>query len=202
VYGSEAWLSICGFGQTCGIVCHVASDQKIIEKILSRDRKTLLIFYRRYAPKLSRFIAGKVANPEDAEEVLQDTLYAFLEAIRDFQGQSTLQTFLFSICQHKVVDYYRRKKLKHAVFSQMPQLEALISPLVSPEEELDAVLVKEKIHAVLGRLLPRHRQILILKYFDGLSVGEIAGRLAMTFKSVESQLFRARKAFVEHFISL
>jgi RNA polymerase sigma-70 factor (ECF subfamily) len=177
-------------------------DQEIITKILSRDRRTLSLFYRRYAPKLSRFIAGKVANQEDAQEVLQDTLYAFLEAIRDFHGQSTVQTFLFSICQHKVVDYYRKKKLKHAVFSQMPQLEAIISPIVSPEEELDATLVKEKIHSVLGRLLPRHRQILLLKYLDGLSVEEIAKHLAMTFKSAESQLFRARKAFVEYFISI
>jgi len=174
----------------------------MITKILSRDRKTLSLFYRRYAPKLSRYIALKVANPGDAEEVLQDTLYAFLEAIRDFQGQCTVQTFLFSICQHKVIDYYRKKKLKHAVFSQMPQLEAMISQLYSPEEELDATLVKEKIHAVLGRLLPRHRQILMLKYLDGLSVAQIAKHLAMTFKSVESQLFRARKAFVQHFISI
>lgn len=177
-------------------------DTNLIPKILARNRRALLEFYRRYAPKLSRYIRGKVANPSDAEEVLQDTLYAFLEAIRDFQGQCTVQTFLFSICQHKVIDYYRKKKLKHAVFSQMPQLEAIISPLLSPEEELDVTLVKEKIHAVMGRLLPRHRQILLLKYLDGLSVEEIAKRLAMTFKSVESQLFRARKAFAEHFISI
>jgi RNA polymerase sigma-70 factor (ECF subfamily) len=177
-------------------------DTNLIPKILARDRRALLTFYRRFAPKLSRFITGKVANPGDAEEVLQDTLYAFLEAIRDFQGKSNIQTFLFSICQHKVIDYYRKKKLRHAVFSQMPQLEAIISPLLGHEEELDAVLVKEKIHAVLGRLLPRHRQILMLKYLDGLSVAQIAKHLAVTFKSVESQLFRARKAFVQHFISI
>lgn len=177
-------------------------DKELVSKILTRDRRALLVFYRRYAPKLSRFIAGKIANPADAEEVLQDTLFAFLEATRDFQGKSTIQTFLFSICQHKVIDYYRRKKLKHAVFSQMPQLEAIISPLIGPEDQLDVTLVREKIHAVLGRLLPRHRQILMLKYLDGLSVSEIAKRLTMTFKSVESQLFRARKAFVERFISI
>ena len=84
----------------------------------------------------------------------------------------------------------------------MPQLEAIISPLVSPEDQLDATLVKEKIHTVLANLLPRHRQILTLKYLEGLSVEEIAKHLAMTFKSVESQLFRARKAFVQHFISI
>ena len=177
-------------------------DAILIPKILARDRRALLLFYHRYAPKMSRFIAGKVGNPADAEENLQDTLFAFLEAIRDFQGKSNIQTFLFSICHHKVIDYYRRKKIKHAVFSQMPQLEVLISQLSGPEEQLDAVLVKEKIQAVLGRLLPRHRQLLILKYLDGLSVAEIAKQLTLSFKSVESQLFRARKAFVEHFISL
>ena len=177
-------------------------DAILIPKILARDRRALLLFYHRYAPKMSRFIAGKVGNPADAEEILQDTLFAFLEAIRDFQGKSNIQTFLFSICHHKVIDYYRRKKIKHAVFSQMPQLEVLISQLSGPEEQLDAVLVKEKIQAVLGRLLPRHRQLLILKYLDGLSVAEIAKQLTLSFKSVESQLFRARKAFVEHFISL
>lgn len=177
-------------------------DEMLISQILKRDRRALLAFYRRFAPKLSRFIATKIGNPSDAEEILQDTLYAFLEAIRDFQGKSNIQTFLFSICQHKIIDFYRRKKIRHAVFSQMPQLEALISPLLSPEEELDVTLAKEKIHTVLGRMLPRYRQILILKYLEGHSVSEIAQQLTITFKSVESQLFRARKAFVELFISI
>ena len=178
------------------------TDNDLITKILARDRRSLLLFYRRFAPKLTRFIATKIASPQDGEEILQDTLYGFLEAIRDFQGKSNIQTFLFSICQHKIIDFYRRKKMKHAVFSQMPQLESLVSPLMSPEEALDVTVTKEKIHAVLGRLLPRYRQILVLKYIEGHSVEEISGKLTLTFKSVESQLFRARKAFVELFISI
>ena len=180
----------------------VVEDTKLISKILARDRVALLTFYRRFTPKLTRFIRTKIGNSADAEEILQDTLYAFLEAIRDFEGKSNVQTFLFSICKHKIIDFYRRKKIKHAVFSQMPQLSALISPLLSPEEELDVTLAKEKIHAVLGRIMPQYRRILVLKYIEGHSVEEIARKLTITFKSVESQLFRARKAFVELFISI
>lgn len=84
----------------------------------------------------------------------------------------------------------------------MPQLEMLVSPLLSPEAELDATLVKEKIRRVLGRMLPVHRQVLMLKYLDHVSVEDIAARLSITFKSAESRLFRARRAFVELFISL
>lgn len=175
------------------------TDSELIQKILSRDRRALYAFYRTYTPRLARFIAAKVAHPADAEEVLQDTLFAFLEAIRDFSGRSRLQTYLFSICQHKIVDYYRRKKLRHLVFSQLPELEELVSPLLGPEDRLEQSALRDKLGQVFACLLPHYRQILKWKYQDGLSVSEIAARLAVTLKSAESHLFRARKAFVEAF---
>ncbi len=177
-------------------------DAEIIRKILSRDRHALAQFYRTWSPRLGKYIATKVGSPNDAEEILQDTLFAFLEAARDFAGNASVKTFLYSICRHKIIDFYRRKKIKHTVFSRLPELEALVSPVLNPEAELDAVLVKEKIRNVLGALLPRYREVLILKYLDDLSVEEIARRLTITFKSAESQLFRARKAFVELFLSI
>jgi len=177
-------------------------EDLLIRQILARDRRALYFFYRTYTPGLARLINAKVSVREDAEEILQDTLLAFLEALRDFHGQAKLTTFLFAICQHKIVDFYRRRKLKQLVFSQTPQLSTLISPLLNPEEELDTTVLKEKIHQVLGRILPHYRRILVFKYLDDLSVSEIAQKLTITFKSAESQLFRARKAFIQLFLSI
>jgi RNA polymerase sigma-70 factor, ECF subfamily len=177
-------------------------DHALIKKILARDRHALAAFYRKFAPKLQILIRSKIYNQADGEEILQDTLFAFLEAIRDFHGASSLQTFLFSICHHKIIDYYRRKKIKQLVFSQMPNLEVLVSPMLNPEEELDTVLLKEKIQIVLGNMLPHYRHLLVSKYVDNLSVAEVAKKFALSFKGAESQLFRARKAFVELFLSL
>ncbi len=177
-------------------------DTELVAQILARDRRALSLFYRRHAPKLAAFIRVKIANSLDAEEILQDTLFAFLEAIRDFHGKSSVKTFLFSICNHKIIDYYRRKKLRQLIFSQMPGLEALVSPMLNPEEELDVVLLKEKIQAVFVKLVPQYRNLLVSKYVENMSVAEIAQKFALSFKSAESQLFRARKAFVELFLSI
>ncbi len=177
-------------------------EQDLVKKILAQDRKALYAFYHTYQPKLYRFIQAKVNNPVDVDDILQDTLFAFLEAIRDFQGKSSIQTFLFSICNHKIVDFYRRKKIKYIVFSQMPNLESLVSPILNPEESFDVTLYKEKIQEVLKKLVPRHRRILQLKYIEHISVADIAKKFAITFKSAESILFRARKAFVEAFVSI
>lgn len=177
-------------------------DRELIAHILHRDRHALSVFYRTYTPKLRLFIRSKVGNVDDAEEVLQDALFAFLEAIRDFTGASKLKTFLYAIANHKVIDWYRRKKIRHVVFSAVPQLESFVAPLLGPEEELDASLLREKIYKALGRLLPMYKKVLLLKYADDFSVTDIADKLMISFKSAESQLFRARKAFVEAFLSI
>ena len=72
-------------------------------------------------------------------------------------------------------------------------------PLILLRED---ILVKEKIRNVLGTLVPRYREVLVLKYLEDLSVEDIAKKLTISFKSAESQLFRARKAFVELFLSI
>lgn len=176
------------------------SDTIIIEQILKRDKKALSIFYRTHTPKLTRFIRSKVDSREDGEEILQDTLFAFLEAIRDFNGTGTIDGFLFSICHHKIIDFYRRKKLKQIVFSRVPQLEELLLHASHPQNTTFDTSLKEKVHAVLSGLLPRYRHVLLLKYIDNLSVEEIARDLSITFKSAESILFRARKAFIRVFV--
>ncbi|MBI5614573.1 RNA polymerase sigma factor [Candidatus Gottesmanbacteria bacterium] len=177
-------------------------DSVIIQKILDRDKVALAAFYQQYAPKLSRFIRGKIANERDGEEVLQDTLFAFLEAIRDFHGKAKIQTFLFSICGHKVIDYYRRKKIRSIAFSHMPGIESIIGPLLAPEDAMEKKDMKLKIRKAFFRILPLYKKVLSLKYIEELSVSDIANQLEITIKSAESKLFRARKAFVEAFISL
>lgn len=178
------------------------AEADLIQAIINRNRRALHVFYHTHAPKLARRINSKISNPKDAEEVLQDTLFAFLEAIRDYTGKSTLETFLFAICNHKVVDYYRRKKILHIVFSKTPNLQSLVSPIINPEEAIDATILKEKVLLAMAQIIPQYRNVLSLRYLESLSVAEIAKRFATTIKSVESQLFRARKAFVEAFLSI
>ncbi len=178
------------------------NDATLIARLFAHDRRAAASFYQQFAPQLRRHILAKVNGTEDAEEILQDTLFSFLEGLRDFRGTCSVRTYLFSICHNKIIDYYRRKKIGHFVFSQVPQLETLVSPLLSPEAELDATLIKEKIRTVFARMMPVHRQVLVFKYLERASVSEIAEKMSISFKSAESRLFRARRAFVELFLSI
>lgn len=176
-------------------------EKKLVKQILMGNKIALRRFYLHYSPKLLNFILRNVDNPKDGEEILQDTLLASLEGLRDFSFRSTLYTFLCAIAKRKVVDFYRRKKIKTFVFSHLPEIEPLVSTLLTPDEELDEKFLKEKIKKTFKLLQPKYEKILKLKYIEGLTVKEIAAQLSISFKSAESTLFRARREFAEVFVS-
>lgn len=173
-----------------------STDNELVQHILEGNQTALYQFYKRYKTKLLTLIRAKVSREQDVEEILQDTFFGFIESLRDFHGQSQIKTFLYAICHHKIIDYYRRKKIKHVVFSQMPQLEMLVSPLIQPEEYVSSIEFQQKIQKAFESITPLYKHILHYKYIEGRSVEEIASLLSLTFKSAESKLFRARKAFV------
>lgn len=174
-------------------------DKKVVVEILSGNEITLRKFWRYYQPRLATFIKHRVDNTHDAEEILQDVLLATLEKLRDFRFECSLFTFICSIANHKVIDYYRRKKIKNIVFSRLNGFETILSTLFGPEEALDEELLKDKIKKTFAKLSPMYARILKLKYIYGYSVGEIAGKLSVSYKSAESRLFRARKTFAAVF---
>ncbi|OGG26465.1 hypothetical protein A2960_06325 [Candidatus Gottesmanbacteria bacterium RIFCSPLOWO2_01_FULL_39_12b] len=170
-------------------------EKTIVAEILRGNERALRFFYHYYQRSLTSYIKKRIDNKEDVEEILQDTLLATIEGLRDFAFRSSLFTFICSIANHKIIDFYRRKKIKNIVFSKLGDIETLLSNLIGPEDSYDAELLRQKIKATFKNLTPNYRVILRLKYIYGYSVEEIARKLSISFKSAESQLFRARKAF-------
>ncbi len=174
-------------------------ESELIRRILSRDRRALSIFYHTYAPIVTRYVIGKIDNRMDADEVIADTLFAFLESLRDFTGSAKLSTYIVSIAHHKTVDFYRRKKIKSMVFSRIPSLEKLVSPLLTPEELYESKAFARNMKIVLSGILPKYRDALLLKYREGRSVRDIAKVFATSVKGAECVLSRARKAFMSEY---
>lgn len=175
------------------------TDFEMIQMILKGNQTAVTGFYRRFQPKLTAFIAKKV-DGRVVEEILQDTFISALQSLPLFKGKSSLESWLFSIAKHEICDYYRKKKIKEVVFSKLPFLEKLISRALSPETAYEEKELKEKIRHCFGRLSEGKHRILRLRYVEGWSVGEIAAKLKISYKSCESRLSRARLAFQNEFV--
>ena len=157
--------------------------------------------YREYGWRLKKFIAQKIDNPYDVEEVFQETIIAAVDSFPMFSGKSSLFTWLCGIAKHEVSDFYRKKKIKSFLFSHFPWLENLACQALGPEQILLRKEFEQKIKATMAGLNEGYQQVLRLKYYQGKSVKQIALELNETAKAIESRLTRARKAFAQVFIS-
>src|SRR3990172_12106314 len=145
--------------------------------------------------RLTRFVSQKVSDPMDVDEIVQDSLLSALDSLPGFKGRSQLFTWVAGIARHEILDFYRRKKIKQIVFSKLPFLENLVSEALGPELALQELETKTRILTSLKHLSEGYAQILRLKYVEGRSMAEIAEKLNLTIKAVESRLTRARLAF-------
>jgi len=148
--------------------------------------------------KLKNYIASKISNSKDAEEILQETLISAHESYPFFKAKSSFFTWVCGIANHETADFYRRKKIKTVLFSRFPFLENIVSQALTPDENLEKQELREEVKKVLSGLTEGYSQILRLKYYHGLSMLEIAVKLKTTVKAVESKLSRAREAFREN----
>lgn len=162
---------------------------------MRKNRLINQILSTAFRERLTRFISQKVADPMDVDEIVQDSLLSALDSLPGFRGQSQLFTWVCGIARHEVVDFYRRKKIKQIVFSKLPFLEKLVSEALGPELAYQELETKTKILTTLKHLSEGYAQILRLKYVEGRSMAEIAEKLNLTIKAVESRLTRARLAF-------
>ncbi len=144
---------------------------------------------------LKSYISQKVGEQTDVEEILQETLISASQSLPTFSSKSSFFTWVCAIANHEVADFYRKKKIKAFLFSRFPFLEEIVSEALGPEEELLEGELREEVKKVLSRMSEGYSLILRLKYYQGLSMEEIAKKMHLTVKAVESRLSRAREAF-------
>lgn len=165
-----------------------------IKRILAGDSKAVIEFYKSYSPKILAYLTKKLPK-EDAQEITNDVFLEAIDSLSFLQKESNVSAWLYRIAHNKMVDFYRKKKIKSILLSQMPFLQILAQEINQPEFQFEKDMLRDKIEEVLHRLSRDHRIILKLRYEKEISVKEIAKTLKLSFKATESLLFRARQSF-------
>lgn len=174
------------------------NDEKLIKKAICGDKRAEAQIYRQYKSRLLNYIKQK-ASPEVAQELMQETFISVFKSLPTFKGRSKFFSWMCSIARHEVADYYRKKKLKTMVFSKLPFLKGLVSEALGPDLALEEKQLKSRVKEALLNINEGYSQVLRLKYWQEMSMKQIAKKGKTTVKAVESKLSRARKAFKDEF---
>jgi RNA polymerase sigma-70 factor (ECF subfamily) len=183
-----------------------SSDHALRERLLRGDRSAGEELFRAHADDLYEFVYWRVGRDAGlAEDVVQDSFLVALDRVADFDGRSSLHTWLCGIAKNKAREARRRHRprlLSDLLTDSEGEIEAILSRVESeelPDELIEAEATRMLVGATLSSLPPPYKTALLEKYVDGRSVEEMARSSGKGFKATESMLHRARLAFARVF---
>lgn len=145
-----------------------------------------------FGPDVWRTIRSLVGNEADARDCYQAV---FLDAFRYSKTHrvDNWKALLKRMARLRALDQLRRKYRRSERFDDSLSPDEAVSLEPSPDAQLRAVELAEKLRAGLGELTPQQAEAFVMRYVDQLSYDEIAERLASNRNAIGAMLSRARK---------
>jgi RNA polymerase sigma-70 factor, ECF subfamily len=173
------------------------SDTRLLDAARRGDTRSLEALLERHQAQVYRFGMKMCRDPEDARDVLQDTLLAMAKGVRDFRGASSISTWLYTIARSFCIKKRRRSKFapereRSLETDATPEAAQVADPGRSPDEVLAGKEVRNALEQAIGSLDPMYREVLLLRDVEGLSGPEVAEVLGVGVETVKSRLHRAR----------
>jgi len=183
-------------------------EQKIVEQARDGDVNAFDILIQRYQDQVYSVAYRLVGNEDDAADVAQDVFLACFRHLKDYRGESKLSTWLYRITINTVKNLWSRQKRQgYDVTDSLdednndPETPALVESLADPAPNPRSLAAGAEMGEIVERKLlelePEFREVIVLRFIEGLSYEEIAEATKEPLGTVKSRIFRARKALKE-----
>jgi RNA polymerase sigma-70 factor, ECF subfamily len=161
-----------------------------------------------YSSLIYRLGLKMLGNPQDAEDVLQETFIKAFRHIQGFDGRAEISTWLYRIATNEALMVLRRKhpemvSVEEPASSMMEDQDPLqiVDWCCIPEEELMSAEGRAYLDQAIGTLPASLRLVFLLRDIEGLSTRETAEVLSLSETAVKTRLSRARLRLREELTS-
>lgn len=160
------------------------SDEALMEKYRQDEYPAFEALYHRHSGRVLAYFRKRLPNAGDAEDLLQQTFLHLHKARHRYDPQYPFLPWLFSICRNLWIDHLRRRKT-------IPVDPAVLDTQGSSEGESSGGSEPEDLNAILALLPDGQREILKLRFEQGLSFEVLAQQLSISEVSVRKRVSRA-----------
>jgi len=170
-----------------------------LEALRTGDRGEFARLVETYSPMIYRLGLKMLDNPQDVEDMLQETFIKTYRHLKDFDGRSNLSTWLYRIATNEALMALRRKRPDTISFDEPLADEAepqeplqIVDWCCMPEEELMSAEGRAYLDKAVESLPTSLRVVFLLRDIEGLSTRETAEVLNLSEMAVKTRLSRAR----------
>lgn len=154
-------------------------DDELVGRLNRGDAEAFEVLYRRHRDWVHRLAWRFTGNESDALDVVQETFVYLLGKSPGLRLTASMTTFLYPVVKHLSLNLRRKR-----------------SPQIADEELLAAIPAaadtsRSELAAALATLSDEHREVVLMRFVDDMSLDEIAAALAVPPGTVKSRLHRA-----------
>jgi len=149
----------------------VQNEEILVRRAQQRDEEAFTQLYEEHFDKIYRYVALKIGDQMEAEDLTQQVFIKALQSISSFKWKGIpFSAWLFRIARNQVVDYVRKKKRQATV----PLDESLAGSEIDPQLAAERKLEIEQLLLATKKLTEAQHEVLSLRFTSELSVGEVA----------------------------
>jgi len=175
-------------------------EANMVELVRSGDTIAFRNIVKKHQGHLAGTIKGMLGNVVEVEDVGQEVFIRFFKNINQFEGKSSLKTYLTRIAINLSLNELQKRKRQYKHFEKGESAKLKIEQkMISNEEQNDA---KQLINKALEYLDPKFRTVLVLRAIQGYSTKETAKILDIPLGTVLSRLNVAQKKLKEVVLGL
>jgi len=175
-------------------------DQALVERVQKGDKKAFDLLVLKYQLRLAKLIARFVRNPDDVQDVAQETFIKAYRALANFRGDSAFYTWIYRIAintaKNHLVASARKSPANSIDVQDAEKYDASdwLKEYATPERQALANEIQVTVGKAVDELPSDLREAITLRELEGLSYEDIAEIMDCPIGTVRSRIFRAREA--------
>ncbi len=177
------------------------SDAAVVAQVLGGDKEAFRILVERHSRSVYHKVYRMTGSPQDAEEIVQETLLRAYKALGQFELRSNFSTWLYRIAVNRTLDFLSAKKMKIKDTYQItedPDFEEgggkevqLTEAGPGPDRLLLSAEVRAKVAQAMQLLTPPERIAFTMRHMEGKSIEEISEAMKLNPSAAKNSVFRA-----------
>jgi RNA polymerase sigma-70 factor (ECF subfamily) len=161
----------------------VQGEESLVQRAQNNDQEAFAQLYEEHFDKIYRYLALRIGNEMEAEDMTQQVFLNALQSISSFRWKGVpFSAWLYRIAHNQAVDHLRKNKKR----STVPLDESLASSGDSPHSAAERKMDIEQLLAATRRLTGAQREVISLRFTSELSIAQVAGIMGKSEGAVKA----------------
>jgi RNA polymerase sigma-70 factor (ECF subfamily) len=161
----------------------VQGEESLVQRAKNNDQEAFAQLYEEHFDKIYRYLALRIGNEMEAEDMTQQVFLNALQSISSFRWKGVpFSAWLYRIAHNQAVDHLRKNKKR----STVPLDESLVSSGDSPHSAAERKMDIEQLLAATRRLTGAQREVISLRFTSELSIAQVAGIMGKSEGAVKA----------------